>query len=149
MADTDDTYRPLTATQAQLERVWTFLMGPDGFSTASLWVLVIRGDDRPFPHLLEMAEIPSVPAEDDAEVVASLIAEVSAGRRGFEPWSEGDRLAFLLSRPGPSTVTEPDRRWARLLYAACREAGLTCAIAHLAADDGVRPLPLDEVQTAI
>lgn len=149
MAETDDTFRPLIATQAQLERAWSVLMGPHDFATASLWVLVIRRDNRPFPHLLEVAEMPAAPDEDDADLVARLIAEVSSGQRGFEPMRSGDRLAFLISRPGPGVVSESDRCWARLLYAACREAEVASAIAHLATDDGVRPLPLDEVQTAI
>jgi hypothetical protein len=57
----------------------------------------------------------------------------------------GGRVACLRSRPGRSAVTGEDRAWATGLYAAIRRAGLPAEVVHLATDEALLPLRLDEL----
>jgi hypothetical protein len=57
----------------------------------------------------------------------------------------GGRVACLPSRPGRAAVTDDDRAWASGLYDACRRAGLPAEVVHLATDEELFPLPLDEL----
>jgi len=101
--------------------------------------MFIEASGRPLPHLSQIEDTvqPPSPAEQDSFVhfIGALKDEMRTG----------DRLAFLRSRPGRAVINEVDRAWARSLYAACRAAKIATDVVHLAGDDDVVPIPLDDL----
>ncbi len=128
-------FRPVVSTQADLEQMWRRLMRPLGFSGCSLWMVVIE-DDRPVPQVMEFAEMAESPEDDDAEALAAFLAHLAA---------PGTRFAFLRSRPGAGRPTSGDRAWALALYDAGRRSGAQLDIVHLAHDQTLMPLPMDDL----
>lgn len=131
----DAPFRPVLRTQSDVERMWRQLMKPLGFSGCSLWMVVIEGD-RPVPQIMEIAEMPLAPEDGDAEAIAGVLAHLADG---------GSRFAFLRSRPGGGRPDASDRAWARALYDAGRTAGARLEVVHLAHDDDVYPLAVDDL----
>jgi hypothetical protein len=128
-------FRPVIRTQADLEQMWRRLMTPLGFSGCSLWMVVIEGD-RPVPKVMEFAEMPESPEDDDARALAGFLEHLA------EPYT---RVAFLRSRPGFGRPTAGDRAWALALYDAGRRSGARLAVVHLAHDRDVMPLAMDDL----
>lgn len=135
MLVTHKPFTPVLRTQADVEQMWRRLMTPLGFTRCSLWMVAVH-DDRPFPRVLEIALTELEPEDGDAEALAGMLQHL-AGRR--------QRFAFLLSRPGSGRPGASDRAWARELYAAGRLASARLEVVHLAHDDDVCPLPLDDL----
>ena len=133
-----DPYRPLIHTQADLQEVWRHLIRPLGFSRRSVWLLLIGGDDRPTPLVTEVRDLPEI-VEGEA---TDGLAEMLSGLLDVEP---SGRWALLLSRPGAGGSSEADRAWAAALYDACRRHGVPHEVVHLATDETILPIPLDEV----
>jgi hypothetical protein len=131
----DAPFRPVLRTQADVERMWRQLIKPLGFSGCSLWMVVIEGD-RPVPQIMEIAEMPLAPEEGDAEAIAGVLAHLA---------DDGSRFAFLRSRPGGGRPDASDRAWARVLYDAGRTAGARLEVVHLAHDDDIYPLAVDDL----
>jgi hypothetical protein len=133
------TYAPVIQTQADLEQVWRTLMGPLGFGGHSVWLMFIGADDRPVPQLTQIEDAVTPPDEQVlgglAQVLRSVVSDLVPG----------GRVACLRSRPGRAAVTGEDRAWASGLYDACRRAGLPAEVVHLATDEELLPLPLDEL----
>jgi hypothetical protein len=128
-------FRPVLRTQADVERMWSGLMRPLGFSGFSLWVVVIE-DDRAIPKVMEFAEMPESPEDDDTEALAVILGELA---------SPGTRLAFLRSRPGTGRPSSGDRAWALALYEAGRRSGARLDVIHLAHDHDIYPLAVDDL----
>jgi len=133
-------FRPTIRSQADLERAWGHLIAPLGFTRQSLWLMVIEPDDRSLPQLIEIADLSRVPEADDRPAFVSFLQTIA------DETPLGGRATFLLSRPGHDRVHDDDRSWAEMLYDACRSAELPCETVHLASDEGIRPLPLDEIR---
>lgn len=133
---TDAPYRPVLRTQQDVEAAWTHLMGPWGFGSASLWMIVIGPDDVPIPQLHEWTDLDDEPDPDLVPLLA---------HRLEEEVPPGHRVGFLRSRPGTATVTASDLRWAAHLYDATRAADVPCEVVHLATARCVVPLPMDDV----
>jgi hypothetical protein len=131
----DTPFRPLLRTQADVERMWRRLMQPLGFSGCSLWMVVIE-DDRPVPRIMEITEMPLAPEDGDAEAISGVLARLA---------EDGTRFAFLRSRPGHGRPDASDRAWARALYDAGRTAGARLEVVHLAHDDDIYPLAVDDL----
>jgi hypothetical protein len=131
----DTPLRPLLRTQSDVEQMWRRLMRPLGFSGCSLWMVVIEGD-RPVPRIMEIAELPLAPEEGDAEAISGVLARLA---------EDGTRFAFLRSRPGRGRPDATDRAWARALYDAGRTAGARLEVVHLAHDDDIYPLAVDDL----
>jgi hypothetical protein len=131
-------YRPPIHSQADLEEAWRHLVDPLGFRRRSLWLLLIGGDDRPTPVVTEVTDLPEVVDPETVDSLAGMLAHL----QGLEP---GGRWAFLLSRPGTGRSSDADRAWAAGLYDTCRRHGLAHDVVHLATDEAVLPIPLDEV----
>lgn len=131
-------FRPIIRTQADLEDAWRHLMQPLGFSTSSIWLMLICDDDRPLPQLTEIADAEAPPAGRERAGFVDLLGTIIAT-------IPDARLAFLRSRPGRGGVDDDDRAWAEMLYAAARTAGAPCEIVHVATDDTVEPIPLDSL----
>ncbi|WP_164477782.1 hypothetical protein [Nocardioides pantholopis] len=132
---------PVLRTQADLADLWLAVLEPAGHLEPALWLLLVEPDGRPTPALLRIEEVPlgARPGPASLAGFATLLAELA---RSTE---RAARVALLLERPGPSVLTARDRAWASSLYAACRSASVPAEVIHLAGDEGVLPVPLDEL----
>jgi hypothetical protein len=128
-------FRPVISTQRDLEQMWRRLMTPLGFTGFSLWMVLVE-DDRPVPKVMEFAELPESPEEDDGEAFAAFLAHLADPRT---------RFAFLRSRPGTGRPTAGDRAWALAIYAAGRRSGADLDVVHLAHDHDVMPMAMDDL----
>ncbi len=128
-------FRPVLRTQSDVEQMWRRLMSPLGFSSASLWMVVIEGE-RPVPHILEIVELGEPPDSGEIDSFAGMLA----------PLADPDtRFALLRSRPGGGRPDATDQAWARALYEAGRRAGARLEMIHLAHDHDVLPLTADDL----
>jgi len=134
-----DPYHPVIQSQADLEAAWTTLMQPLGFGGWSLWLMLLQPDNTAVPALTQIEECVGAP---EPEMLAGLAGILDELIEGAEP---GHRWALLRSRPGRGGADDLDRTWARGIYAACAAAGVPLEVIHLATDDTVMPLPMDEV----
>src|SRR4029450_12469170 len=100
-------------------------MAPPGLGGHSLWLMFIEPDGRVLPQLTQIEDTVRPPTGDEEEVFA-----------GF--------LGRLGDAPGPGGPARHARPWARSLYAASRAAGVETDVVHLAPDDPLVPLPMDE-----
>jgi hypothetical protein len=137
-AMTEEPFRPVVRTQIDLERLWRRLMSPLGFSGHTLWMVVIQ-NDRPVPQVMEIVEADEPPEADDVVTFAGLLEHLVM---------PGLRFAFLRSRPGRGRPDANDRAWARALHDAGRRAGAVVDVVHLAHDDDVLPIVLDDLLDA-
>lgn len=128
-------------TQAELEEFWRVLMSPLGFSRARLYFLVID-DDHPVPGLVEIDDLPRSPEPADADGFAQFLTHFDAQA------APSSRIAFLLARPGRGGADARDRAWARVVHDAARRAGAVCDTVHLATDDTLVPITLDDLGPA-
>jgi hypothetical protein len=129
-------FQPVVRTQADLEQLWRRLMTPLGFTRCSLWMIVIE-DERPVAQIFEFTDTPSRPGEDVPEALAAALEDVGA--------SSNTSFAFLRSRPGAGRPDPDDLAWAHTLYDVGRLAGVRVEVTHLAHDDDVIPLPMDDL----
>ena len=138
---TDEPFRPLIRTQAELEECWRYLLRPLGFRSESLWLLPIGDDDRPLTRLIEIAEATDIgPA--DVPALTVLLETV-------RDETDLDRIALLRSRPGAGGVSPDDRVVARALYDAAVACGLGGEVVHVATDADIHPVPLDDLPVAV
>lgn len=128
-------------TQAELEEFWRLLMYPLGFARARLYFFVIE-DDHPIPGLIEIDDLPRSPDQTEVEGFADFLAHFDAQN------SPGTRIAFLLARPGCGGADAHDRAWARAVHDAARRAGAVCDTVHLATNDTLVPITLDDLGVA-
>lgn len=139
MDDAHEPYTPLIADQMDLEDFWHELMGPLGFSSPSLWLVVLGPDERPLPHVVEIAEAHDLPTDVQRSGFVEVLEHIT------ETLPSGISVAFLRTRPGTDAIGITDRRWAAMLYAAARSAGVACATVHSANDVHLVPVPWDDL----
>ena len=137
-------FAPVIRSQSDLEEVWRKLMGPLGFGGHSVWLMFVQPDGTPLPHLTQIEECVRPPTPPERANFVALLKTLRA------EMTAGERVVFLRSRPGRAAVLPDDLAWARSLYDACRAAGVETDVVHLATDEALVPLPMDEVlaQTA-
>ena len=80
--------------------------------------------------------MPREPEDGDAEAIAGVLERLV---------DNDSRFAFLWSRPGRGRPDASDRAWARALYGAGRAAGARLEVIHLAHDDDIYPLAVDDL----
>ena len=131
--------RATVHTQADLEQLWRRLMEPLGFAGHTLWMLTIRDDGEVFPQVVQIADMPPAPTPADRKDLAAFVAELDAHTDSELRW------AFLYSRPGRGGADHRDRAWAQALCDAARRAGARCEPVHLATDEMLVPIPLDDL----
>lgn len=136
---TPDLFDTPIRTQADLERTWRSLMGPLGFGGTSIWLFLIGPDDLPLRQITQIEEAVRPPSPESLRNFGAMLRQ-----RSDEFAFEG-RWAFLRSRPGRIQVTQDDRAWARGLHEACRTVGERADVVHLATDEDLVPLPMDEL----
>ena len=132
---TEEPFRPRVRTQSDLEQMWRRLMSPLGFSSHTLWMVVIE-DDRPVPQVIEIVEADEAPVEEDAVAFARVLERLAQPEL---------RFAFLRSRPGGGRPDPTDRAWARALAEAGRRAAAAVDVVHLAHDHDVLPIAVDDL----
>jgi hypothetical protein len=132
---TETPFQPVLRTQADVEHMWRRLMTPLGFSTCSLWMVVVE-DDVPVPRIVELVELTPTPEEGFAEAIAVVLEGLA---------DDDIRFAFLRTRPGSGRPDPADRAWARALYDAGRLAGARLEVVHLAHDHDLYPLAADDL----
>lgn len=130
---------PLIRTQADLEQTWRTLMEPLRFGRSSLWLMHIQPDDRPVSQLTEIEDCDGPPDPRLLDNLGGLLTSLQgdAGLHG--------RWAFLRTRPGRGGTDDVDRAWAEALHTMAGRAGLAVDVVHLATDDTLQPIPLDEL----
>jgi hypothetical protein len=126
-------------TAAEMFEMWQGLMGGGGFSVPSLWLVFFDDESRMQPVIVPIDDIP---AEPDRPLVRNLVSVVA----GLIDGGSAASVAVLLSRPGPSAMTESDRCWARALTAEL--AGLTAGPLHLATHDRLQVFAPDDLIAA-
>ena len=136
---TSPPFPPLIRTQTDLEQMWRGLMSPLGFSSYTLWMVVIV-DDRPVPRIMQIVDCGEGPAADEDAVAFARVLEPLAG--------PDLRFAFLRSRPGGGRPDQRDLAWARALHDAGRRSGAAVDVVHLAHDHDVLPIVLDDLLAA-
>jgi hypothetical protein len=125
---------------AELSELWQQLMGDGGFSKASLWVVFFDEDDRMQPVIMPIEPLPPEPDAAFLRTLSRVLGDLAdAGAVAS--------VALLLSRDGPATMTESDRRWARALHAELRDA-LGRWPVHLATRNRIQVLALDDLIAA-
>lgn len=134
------TYRPVIHTQSDLEDMWRFLMQPLGFGSESLWFVYIAANGALLPHVTQVEQMPASPDPEQVANFVDCLHEVVT-----HEGEDGERVAFLRSRPGRGGPTARDRAWAAALVMACRDIGLPCEVVHLATDRDVMPLPEEDL----
>lgn len=132
-------FRATVRTQADLEQLWRTLMEPLGFASHTLWMLIIGADGDVFPQVVQIADMPPAPTPADRKNLATFVAELDAQTDSDLRW------AFLFSRPGRGGADHRDRAWAQAVLNAARKAGARCEPVHLATDDTLAPIPLDDL----
>lgn len=129
---------PAIHSQSDLLATWRRLMTPLGFSRSSIWMMLILADGHPLPQLTEISDSDALPGQEAIAGLVSVLASVAEDQPGA-------RWAFLRSRPGRHGVDDRDRAWARLLLDACHAADVATGVVHLATDERLVPLPLDDL----
>ena len=133
---TEEPFRPLVRTQSDLEQMWRRLMSPLGFSSHTLWMVVIE-DDRPVPQIIEIVEA--------AE--ASRSRRTPSRSRGSSSTSLSPGCASRSSARGPEAAdptpaTGPGRERS---HEAGRRSGAAVDVVHLAHDHDVLPIAVDDL----
>lgn len=133
------TPRPLETvvrTDADLFAMWHHMMGPGGFATASLWLVLLDAEGRAQAEIIKIEDVPPAPGRHDGRGLARVVADlIDTG--------ETASVAVLLSRPGEPAMCEDDRRWARSLREAL--AGHARWPMHLATCDGIQVFAPDDL----
>ena len=91
-----------------LQELWRSLMGDEGFSRRSVWLLFLDADGRPSPVLVPIDDIPRRPVPLFLDNLCCIVRELVGA-------PDVATAALLLSRPGRLPMTEDDRAWARAL----------------------------------
>lgn len=130
---------PITS-QADLEQVWRRLMEPLGFTRTSLWIVFLQADGLPVKTLIEVPVPERMLAPDPSAPELLDLLETWTSTR-----VPGGRVAFLRTRPGRGGLDPGDRLWAAALYRAAQIAMVPCEVVHVANDERLLPVPLDEL----
>lgn len=112
-------------------------MGEGGFGRRSLWLIFLDEDGRQSDLIVPIDDIPMLPDPRDVGAITDLIARIRDEVGVAE-------VPMLISRPGPSEMTEGDRRWAAALTAALRDQHPQWPI-HLATRGRLRVFAADDL----
>jgi hypothetical protein len=119
--------------------MWRALMGRGGFDTATIWLVFFDAGSRTQSVIVPVEGIPAEPDVHSVRKLAWVVRDLIDG-------AEIASVAVLLSRPGPRSMSEADRRWARALRAELGE--LTAWPLHLATREHVQIFAPDDLVAA-
>lgn len=134
---------PHVRTAEDVRRRWRSLMGAGGFGRTSLWIIWFDDHGHQLPVVVPIDDLPEDLGTDGVDNLIMIIgdpAELGAAS-----------VALLLSRPGPGSVSEADRRRANAILAGVQRArqrgtfDLSVWPLHLATADSVRQLSADDL----
>ena len=131
---------PSIRTQLDLHAHWRALMGPLGFSKRTLWLMFVGPDGGVDGHLTQIDLVPARPVQRMLDQLLRTCAEILTHDR-----PPGTTVAFLRSRPGSGPLDEEDVAWATGLLAAAAAAGVPCWPVHVANDEQVAVVPVDDL----
>jgi len=134
---------PSVHTQADLEAAWRHLIRPLGWSSRRFWIMLIEATGDVVPQVIEVDELDHPPEDRELDGGATFLR----GLADMLPLPDV-RVAFLVCRPGTGGALPEDRAWASGLHRMARRAGLVCEPTHLATDEEILPIPLDELDAA-
>lgn len=112
-------------------------MGSGGFGRRSLWLIFLDDDGRQSDLIVPIDDIPMLPDARDVAAITDLVARIRDEIGVAE-------VPMLISRPGPSEITEGDRRWAIALTEALRDQHPQWPI-HLATRDRLQVFAADDL----
>lgn len=124
-------------TEHDLFERWEDLMGGGGFGRRSLWLIFLDDDGRQSDLIVPIDDIPMLPDPRDVAAITDLIARIRDEVGVAE-------VPMLISRPGPSEMTEGDCRWAVALTEALRDQHPRWPI-HLATRDRLQVFAADDL----
>lgn len=132
-------YDPVLVTQADVEAFWVRICHPLGWARRDLWFVFVLPDGRTLPQIHDIQELPDLVEPD---LTRNL---VWIWREALREVPEGTSIAAMMCRPGSSRLTEADRCWAESILRATSELGVPLRPLHLASDEAIRPIPMDEL----
>ncbi|RYP86841.1 hypothetical protein EKO23_07645 [Nocardioides guangzhouensis] len=134
---------PTVHTQADLEGAWRHLVRPLGWTSRRFWIMLIEAGGDVVPQVIEVDELDHPPGDPELEGGATFLRELVEMLH-----VPGARVAFLVCRPGTGPAGPDDRAWAGALLRMAQRAGVRCEPTHLATDEEILPIPLDELDAA-
>ncbi|GAB3992133.1 hypothetical protein [Nocardioides marmoraquaticus] len=130
-------------TQADVQTMWELLMRPLGFASHSIWICLVDDRGAPLPQLTQVGDGDGrLPRPKEVAALCDMVGGLASHLDGV------DGVAFLISRPGASGLTDADRRIAAQLYSGARAAGLRCEPVHVADDREVVAVAPDDLAAA-
>jgi len=135
-------FAPALRTQIDVERFWTTVMRPLGWSRVSLWLAFAGTDGVVLPFLEELADVPDLSVRATTDAYCERFAAIARSRPVV------GRFVLLYSRPGEGRPTERDRETMRTLGDGLRRHGVPHAVLHIATDTGIYPMAGDDVLAA-
>jgi len=132
------TFKPIIHSQQDLEDTWRRLMEPLGFSSPSVWLLLIAEDDQVLPRITQIEDADTPPRGGELDGFADIV------RSMIDEFAPGGRVAFLHSRPGGPGLDPDDLAWARALYDVGHRCGVPVEVVHRACDHDLVPIPMDD-----
>lgn len=112
-------------------------MGGGDFGRRSLWLIFLDEEGRQSDLIVPIDDIPMLPDARDVQAIVDLVTRVR------EEVGVAD-VPMLISRPGPSGMTEGDRLWAAALTGALRDLHPRWPI-HLATRDRLQVFAADDL----
>lgn len=122
-----------------LHAFWRMIKGPFGFSEPQAFAVVIDGEGRPIPGLINVKEWPQRFESELCESLAERLAEV------IEGYELAVSCAVMWARPGEDVFTPLDRQWCHAFVTALRDRGLGRWPVHRANDHRVRTVTGDDL----
>lgn len=122
---------------ADLFALWDGLVGRGDFTTTSVWLVFLDEHNRVQPVVVPIDGIPPEPDVGFLRGLARIVA-------GLVDGGDAASVAMLISRPGSSTMTESDRRWARALRSEVGDELAAWPI-HLATSGRIRVFAPDDL----
>ena len=95
-------------TDADLCDFWETTVAAGGFGRRSIWMIFLDSIGRVLPTIIP---IDDVSARPDRRLIEGM-SEIVGGLLGDNGVAS---VALMLARPGPATMTDYDRHWARSL----------------------------------
>ena len=132
-------FAPVLRTSADVLGFWTAICRPLGWHRRDLWFCVVGGDHRPTPLMTQI--------EDLSEEPDPLVTDNLGGmwRQLLDGYEANGRIAVMLCRPGTASPTAADRAWGRAIAAGAGAHGVPLEPLHLASDEAILPLSMDNV----
>lgn len=101
-----------------------------------LWIMFLDEDHHQLPVIMP-SHLPRAPHSGDEAPLAEFLRSVADD-------AEAHTIVLTYERPGQVFLSDADRRWCRVLSAACELTGLPFRALLLCHDEGVRQLAPDD-----